>query len=232
MEYDFEDGNGLVAAHKHSNGGGWVADSASVAYSAYVGTNARVFGNAEVFENAEVFGSAQVSGKAQVCGNADVYGKAQVFGDAQVCGDADVYGDAKVFGDAVVSGYAWTSGEAYGSASAKMIPPKECLEVGPNSDGGPTSYYDFPDTWVTWNDLADYKSARQWKEHSFHLGNVGKAIFRWGEKEGTTKVYDAKKIIYSGVRILVMMIGVNKTRDYLTTLLNDEQFKKDLEGGV
>jgi hypothetical protein len=40
--YDFNDGLGLVAAHKHSNGGGWVADSASVA------DNAKVYGNAWV----------------------------------------------------------------------------------------------------------------------------------------------------------------------------------------
>lgn len=26
--FDFEDGNGLVPAHQHKNGGGWVADTA------------------------------------------------------------------------------------------------------------------------------------------------------------------------------------------------------------
>ena len=33
----FDFGNGPVPAHKHSNGGGWVADTASVADTAYVG---------------------------------------------------------------------------------------------------------------------------------------------------------------------------------------------------
>ena len=35
--YDFDDGEGPVAAHRHPNGGGWVADSATVAESAFVG---------------------------------------------------------------------------------------------------------------------------------------------------------------------------------------------------
>ena len=93
-----------------------------------------------------------------------------------------------------------------------------------NSDGGPTSYYDFPEDWVTWNDLADYKATHQWKAYSFHLGNIGKAIYRWGEKNGTSLEYDAKKIVYSGLRVLVMMVGKQKTRDYLVSLLKDKQF--------
>ena len=53
--YDFGDGNGPVAAHKHSNGGGWVADSATVTDSAYVGPDAVVYGNAAVSGKAWVF---------------------------------------------------------------------------------------------------------------------------------------------------------------------------------
>ena len=77
--FDFNDGNGPVPAHKHSNGGGWVADTASVADSAYVGPNTLVYGNAQVFD------------RAQVCDNARVYGDAHVYGDAQVYGDALVF---------------------------------------------------------------------------------------------------------------------------------------------
>lgn len=95
--------------------------------------------------------------------------------------------------------------------------------------GGPASYYDFPDTWCTWNDLADFKSKAQWKEHSYHLGNVGKAIYRWGEKTGTSKEYDAKKIVYSGLRVLLMLVGKDKTAEYIKELQNDPQFKKDEE---
>ena len=46
--YDFKDGKGLVPAHQHPNGGGWVADTATVDEKAFVGPDAKVFGNAKV----------------------------------------------------------------------------------------------------------------------------------------------------------------------------------------
>jgi len=61
--------------HQHSNGGGWVANTAVVAASAYIGPDALVYDNARVFGNAQVYG------------NARVFGNAQVYGDARVCGD-------------------------------------------------------------------------------------------------------------------------------------------------
>lgn len=93
------------------------------------------------------------------------------------------------------------------------------------SDGGPSDYFDFPASWTTFNDFIEYKSEAQWGKFSFHLGNIGKALCRWGDKDGTSIEYDAKKIIYSGVRILKMIVGVQKTRDYLQRLLDDPQFK-------
>jgi hypothetical protein len=93
------------------------------------------------------------------------------------------------------------------------------------SDGGPSNYYDFQPHWVTWNDLADDRSVSQWKEHSFHLGNIGKALMRWGNKGGTTKEYDARKIIYSALRVLQMLKGKDEVRRYLQSLLDDPQFK-------
>jgi hypothetical protein len=57
--YDFNDGNGPVPAHQHSNGGGWVAATATVAASAYVGPDARVYGNTKVYDNAAVYGNAR-----------------------------------------------------------------------------------------------------------------------------------------------------------------------------
>jgi hypothetical protein len=95
---------------------------------------------------------------------------------------------------------------------------------GIKSTGGPSDYYDFPKGWKTWNDLADYKSQKQWREHSFHLGNIGKAIYRWGEKSGTTRTYDAKKIVYSGLRVLMMLEGKEATLAYLKELVENEQF--------
>lgn len=94
-----------------------------------------------------------------------------------------------------------------------------------NSDGGPSDYYDFKDDWVTWNDLADYKAKHQWKEYSFHFGNIGKALYRFGSKNGTTELYDVKKIIYSGLRVMLMMMGKQAVQVYLKELSNDPQFK-------
>ena len=83
-DFDFQDGNGLVPAHQHLNGGGWIAESAHVDETAYVGPDARVFGNARVYDR------ARVSGRARVYGDAWVYGNARVFGDAAVSGNARV----------------------------------------------------------------------------------------------------------------------------------------------
>ncbi len=93
------------------------------------------------------------------------------------------------------------------------------------SDGGPSSYYDFLSGWKTWNDFADSKSTHQWKEHSFHLGNVGKVLCRWGDKVGTSKAYDSRKIVYSGLRVLLMLEGKENVRKYLENLLDDGQFR-------
>ena len=79
--------------HQHSNGGGWVANTAVVAASAYIGPDAWVSDNAQVCDNAWVYGDAQVYGDACVCSHALVYSTAQVYGDAQVFGDAQVCGD-------------------------------------------------------------------------------------------------------------------------------------------
>ena len=60
--FDFEDGNGPVPAHKHVNGGGWVANTADVSETAYIGPNARVFGNAQVSDDTWVSGDDRVFG--------------------------------------------------------------------------------------------------------------------------------------------------------------------------
>jgi len=58
--YDF--GDGPVPAHKHKNGGGWVADTASVDESVWVYGSAQVYGSAWVRDNAQVSGDARVYG--------------------------------------------------------------------------------------------------------------------------------------------------------------------------
>ncbi len=97
--FDFNDGNGPVPAHKHPNGGGWVADTAKVDETAYVGRDARVYGNAMVYDTARVYGDAQVYDYARVYDNAMVGGYAMVYDNAMIGGYAMVYGNATVGGD-------------------------------------------------------------------------------------------------------------------------------------
>ena len=92
--------------------------------------------------------------------------------------------------------------------------------------GGPAKYYDFPEEWVTVNDIIEYKSEKQWGKYTWHLANIFKATWRWGTKSGTTREYDAKKIIYSACRILKSMVGTSEMRRFLEeNILDDQQFK-------
>jgi len=94
------------------------------------------------------------------------------------------------------------------------------------SNGGASSYYDVPVEVVTLNDILEWKGESQWKGDSFHLSNIVKAAWRWGIKPGVTEVYDIRKIIYSGARLLMKYQGVHSLRVYLWELLNDPQFKE------
>lgn len=93
------------------------------------------------------------------------------------------------------------------------------------SDGGPSSYYDFDPEWVTWNDLLESK-AKLWGAYSLHLKDVGKLFMRFGSKEGTSPAYDARKLIYSGLRLLGMIEGKDAMRKELLKLLDDPQFSE------
>ena len=109
--FDFEDGNGLVPAHRHPNGKGWVANTAYVDPTVYVGPNARVYQNAEVYDyaivirNARVFGYARVFHYAEVFDYAEVYDHAKIIGNARVFSYSRVYGDANVYGIRRSDGY-------------------------------------------------------------------------------------------------------------------------------
>jgi len=92
-------------------------------------------------------------------------------------------------------------------------------------EGGPSEYYDLPKGITTWNDLLEQKAVTQWGAFSLHLKDVGKAFFRFGNKEGTSRAYDARKIIYSGLRILGMLEGRDAMKKELLRLLEDPQFK-------
>jgi len=76
---------------RHGNGGGFVADNASVAPTAYVGPNAMVLDGARVEGNACIKEYAVVIGSdAVVSGNAKIGGRAWVFGNIKVDGNARI----------------------------------------------------------------------------------------------------------------------------------------------
>ena len=94
------------------------------------------------------------------------------------------------------------------------------------SDGGPSSYYDMPfQEWMTLNDQMEYLAQNKWGIYAIHLKDVFKGLGRWGDKEGTTPLYDTKKGIYYFCRVMKMMTGAEGLRDYLQSLLDDPQFK-------
>lgn len=63
------------------------------------------------------------------------------------------------------------------------------------SDGGSTNYYAVPPGATDLADLIEHK------DMSFALGNIFKACYRLGEKEGTDLIYDLNKIIYFAERL-------------------------------
>ena len=99
------------------------------------------------------------------------------------------------------------------------------------SDGGPSSYYDMPfQDWVTLNDQMEYLAQNKWGVYAIHLKDVFKGLGRWGDKSGTTPLYDTKKGIYYFCRVMKMMVGTEGLQDYLQSLLDDPQFKEKNNG--
>ena len=98
------------AGHIHANGGGWVANYATVAPSAYVGPNAMVLdfasvlGDARIEDYAIVMDSATVRDSAVVSGHAVVQGTSSVQGNARVR-DRALIKNAVVKDHAVAEGY-------------------------------------------------------------------------------------------------------------------------------
>ncbi len=94
-------GSPVGSGAEHANGGGWVAESASVSAGAYIGENAKVMGSATVLGNARIEGRAVVEGRAHISGSAVVRDNAWVSGAAVVKDDAIIEGHASISGGAV-----------------------------------------------------------------------------------------------------------------------------------
>lgn len=87
-----------------------------------------------------------------------------------------------------------------GPRQAKAVIPQETKI---KSDGGSTGYYAIPAGATDLIDLIEHKKM------SFSLGNIFKACYRLGEKEGNDLLYDLNKIIFFAER---MKKEVEKTR--------------------
>ena len=130
----------------HSNGGGKVAYTASVASTAYVGPNAVVMGYAQVSDNAIIDGYAIVAGNATVSGNAYVgdyavlFDRAEVTENARVIENACLYVDYTAKGNAVIKGS--TLGFYNGTAGGEAVAYGDFFEdLGHTIAGGAFSGY-------------------------------------------------------------------------------------------
>jgi len=92
---DFNDGLGEVGASYHQNGGGIVADTATVCRGAYVDAGCKVYGNAYVDDTCEIYGNASVYGNCVLKKYAVIDDNVEVFGTAMVEG-VTIHGDSKV----------------------------------------------------------------------------------------------------------------------------------------
>lgn len=113
MGYNDEYEGAKTNGAPHSNGGGWVANTANVSASAYVGPHAKVLGNATVSDNARIEDYAIVKGAAKVYGNAIIKENAMVFTNAEVYGNAIVSGEARVFNGSKVYDNAFVTDNAF-----------------------------------------------------------------------------------------------------------------------
>jgi hypothetical protein len=64
------------------------------------------------------------------------------------------------------------------------------------SNGWSTDYYQLPKDARELQDLIEYKNM------NFSVGNIFKACYRLGDKEGTDALYDIRKIIWYATREL------------------------------
>lgn len=113
----------LFAGHAHSNGGGWVANTATVASTVYVAPKAAVLGTANLSGSVQVQGTARLesvtaSGSVIFSGDCNVYGGTYT-GTAQVT-DAAVLVDCIVSGNTIARENAWAWGVTYGGTGVVL----------------------------------------------------------------------------------------------------------------
>lgn len=128
----------------HSNGGGFVASTATVDESVYVGPNACVLGYATVTGNVVLDGYALIAENAKISGNAYIGDYAMVMGNATVTDNAKVIESACIYGNYQISGEAVAKGVAFcmanGSLSGQGIVDGDYYDDGGNSVTAGTCY--------------------------------------------------------------------------------------------
>lgn len=107
--------------HAHSNGGGWVADSANVADSVYVGPNAMVLGSATLTGNVRVEDYAIVAGSTTANDNVVISGHAVVDGGGWVYDNGWKFDNVELSGNAVISDGAVVTNSCKISGNAKVL---------------------------------------------------------------------------------------------------------------
>lgn len=112
-QHDFKDGHGKVAAHRHDNGGGWVANTAYVAPSVKVTRNAQVFGYARVYDACEITGASRVFGRAKLYNTSALSQNAAVSGNAMVCDSARLTDETVVTDNARLFGVTHISNRVF-----------------------------------------------------------------------------------------------------------------------
>lgn len=96
--------------HRHSNGAGWVSDTAHVDDSVFVSRTALVFGHAQVRGHVRLTGhvivcdQAKVSDHARISGHALIRDMAVIYDSVVVNGHADVGGGVKLGGTIRIGG--------------------------------------------------------------------------------------------------------------------------------
>jgi hypothetical protein len=73
------------------------------------------------------------------------------------------------------------------------------------SDGGHGEYYELPDDAKTLSDLIEHRNM------NYQIGNIFKACYRLGMKEGVDELYDLKKIKYCIDRELARVEKLQRT---------------------
>lgn len=98
--------------------------------------------------------------------------------------------------------YSWTKEDYYDATAPSHTVDTtdkaqlQALGKAKASDGSSTDYYKFPKGYDDLIDLIEFKNM------NFAIGNIFKACFRLGEKAGTDRAYDLRKIIFFAEREL------------------------------